>query len=160
AAREMAKRCERTNGDVLPYVTSRNTARDMEVVRAVLGESTLSYLGYSYGSYLGQVYTQLFPGRTDRMVLDGVSPPERYSQTLLHGAEAANRAALRAWASWTAARHDTYRLGTTRGEVLTTVENILDAAAEKPLRIGAAYRLDEHVVPALFIGGLGSDLDE
>ena len=50
-ARELARRCERAHGDVLPYVTTRNTARDMDVVRASLGEDILSYLGYSYGSY-------------------------------------------------------------------------------------------------------------
>lgn len=159
-ARELAGRCERAHGDVLPYVTTRNTARDMDVIRAALGENTLSYLGYSYGSYLGEVYTQLFPGRTDRMVLDGVNPPERYSQTLLRGAEAANEAALRAWASWAAARHGTYGLGATRAEVLAKVEHILDAAAREPLRIGEGYLLDEHVLPLVFIGGLGSDLDE
>ncbi|KUO09723.1 alpha/beta hydrolase [Streptomyces sp. DSM 15324] len=159
-ARDLAERCTRTQGDVLPYVTTRNTARDMDVIRAALGADTLSYLGYSYGSYLGEVYTQLFPGRTDRVVLDGVSPPERYNQTLLRGAEAVNEAALRAWASWTAARHTTYGLGATRAEVLATVDHILDAAAREPLRVGETYRLDEHVLPALFIGGLGSDLDE
>ncbi|SCF63156.1 alpha/beta hydrolase fold [Streptomyces sp. Ncost-T10-10d] len=58
-ARELAGRCERAHGDVLPYVTTRNTARDMDVIRAALGEDTLSYLGYSYGSYLGEVYTAL-----------------------------------------------------------------------------------------------------
>ncbi|WP_327358888.1 alpha/beta hydrolase [Streptomyces sp. NBC_01304] len=159
-ARELAGRCERAHGDVLPYVTTRNTARDMDVIRAALGEDALSYLGYSYGSYLGEVYTQLFPGRTDRMVLDGVNSPERYNHTLLRGAEAANEAALRAWASWAAARHGTYGLGATRAEVLATVEHILGAAEEEPLRIGEAYRLDEHVLPFFFIGGLGSDLDE
>ncbi|MFE7330572.1 alpha/beta hydrolase [Streptomyces sp. NPDC057565] len=159
-ARELAERCQRTQGDVLPHVTTRNTARDMDVIRAVLGEESLSYLGYSYGSYLGEVYTQLFPGRTDRMVLDGVNSPEHYNQTLLRGAEAANEAALRAWASWAAARHTTYGLGATRVEVLATVDHILDAATQQPLRIGEAYLLDEHVLPALFVGGLGSDLDE
>lgn len=159
-ARELARRCKRAHGDVLPYVTTRNTARDMDVIRAALGENALSYLGYSYGSYLGEVYTQLFPGRTDRMVLDGVNSPEHYSHSLLHGAEAADEAALRAWASWAAARHGTYGLGATRVEVLATVEHILGAAAEEPLRIGKAYLLDEYVLPSVFFDGLGSDLDE
>ncbi|WP_371749445.1 alpha/beta hydrolase [Streptomyces sp. NBC_01283] len=159
-ARELAGRCKRTHGDVLSYVTTRNTARDMDIIRAALGENTLSYLGYSYGSYLGEVYTQLFPGRTDRMVLDGVNSPKRYSHTLLRGSEAANEAALRAWASWAAARHTTYGLGATRAEVLATVKHILDAAARNPLRIGDAYLLDEHALPFFFIGGLASDLDE
>ncbi|MER7057777.1 alpha/beta fold hydrolase [Streptomyces sp. NPDC000351] len=148
------------HGDVLPYVTTRNTARDMDVIRAALDEDALSYLGYSYGSYLGEVYTQLFPGRTDRMVLDGVMSPEFYNQTLLRGAEATNEAALRTWASWAAARHGTYGLGATRTEVLAAVGHILDAAAQQPLRIGKTYLLDEHVLPAVLIGGLGSDLDK
>ncbi|WP_367826260.1 alpha/beta fold hydrolase [Streptomyces sp. LMG1-1-1.1] len=159
-ARELAARCKRAQGDVLPYVTTRNTARDMDVIRGALGENALSYLGYSYGSYLGQVYTQLLSGRTDRMVLDGVNTAAHYSQTLLRGAEAANEAAQRAWASWAAARHATYGLGATRGEVLATVRHILDAAEQEPLRIGAKYRLDEHVLPAFLVGGLGSDLDQ
>ncbi|MFG3073782.1 alpha/beta hydrolase [Streptomyces sp. NPDC048225] len=159
-ARDLARRCERARGDVLPYVTSRNTARDMDVIRAALDEDALSYLGYSYGSYLGEVYTQLFPGRTDRMVLDGVMSPKLYNHTLLRGTEAANEAALRAWASWAAARHGAYGLGATRAEVLATVEHILDAAGRKPLRIGQTYLLDEHVLPTVLIGGLGSDLNE
>lgn len=67
---------------------------------------------------------------------------------------------MRAWASWAAVRHGTYGLGATRGEVLARVEHILGAAAEEPLRIGEAYLLDEHVLPSVFIGGLGSDLEE
>ena len=157
-ARDLAGRCKRAHGAALPYVTTRNTARDMDVIRAALGEDALSYLGYSYGSYLGEVYTQLFPGRTDRMVLDGVMPPERYSPTLLHGAEAANEGALREWASWAAVRHGTYGLGATRGLVLATVRRILDAATQKPLRLGEEYLLDEHALPGVLIGGLGSDL--
>ncbi|MGC9382669.1 alpha/beta fold hydrolase [Streptomyces sp. MH13] len=159
-ARDLARQCERAHGDVLPYVTTRNTARDMDLIRAALDEDTLSYLGYSYGSYLGEVYTQLFPGHTDRMVLDGVMSPKFYNQTLLRGAEAANEAALRTWASWAAARHSTYGLGATRAEVLATVEHILDAATQKPLRIGKTYLLDEHVLPAVLIGGVGSDLNK
>lgn len=159
AAREMAAQCKRTNGDVLPHVTTRNTARDMDVIRAALGANTLSYLGGSYGSYLGEVYTQLFPGRTGRMVLDSVNHPDGYRPNLLRGAEAVNEEALRAWASWAAARDDTYGLGATRGEVLATVAHILRAAEQEPLRIGETHRLDEHVLPALFIAGLGSDLD-
>ncbi|RSD19298.1 alpha/beta hydrolase [Amycolatopsis eburnea] len=55
---------------LLPYVTTANTARDMDRIRAALGEPKLSYYGVSYGSYLGAVYTTLFPQRSDRIVLD------------------------------------------------------------------------------------------
>ncbi|MEU0008749.1 alpha/beta fold hydrolase [Streptomyces sp. NPDC006314] len=48
---DLARRCRTHAGDLLPYATTRDTARDMDVIRAALGEHRISYLGYSYGSY-------------------------------------------------------------------------------------------------------------
>ncbi|MYU50442.1 MULTISPECIES: alpha/beta fold hydrolase, partial [Streptomyces] len=61
--KDLAAKCRATNASVLPHVTTRNTARDMDVIRGALGEKKISYFGYSYGTYLGTVYTQMFPGR-------------------------------------------------------------------------------------------------
>ena len=157
-AGELARRCRTYEGDVLPYVTTRNTARDMDVIRAALGERGISYLGYSYGSYLGQVYTTMFPGRTDRVVLDGVVAPDRYGPRLLRGTERANRHALEGWAAWAAARDTTYGLGGTRSAVLTSVDRVQAAAERKPLSIGD-HRVDEHVLPVVVLNGLSQDND-
>ncbi|MFE7767088.1 alpha/beta hydrolase [Streptomyces sp. NPDC057438] len=157
-ARELADRCARTQGDVLPYVTTRNTARDMDIVRAALGERRISYLGYSYGTYLGQVYATMFPGRTDRVVLDGLVDPGRYHPRLLRGTAPANRHALEGWAAWAAARDTTYRLGRTRSAVLATVDGIRTAAEHTPLRIGG-HRVDAHLVPVAVFAGLSQDND-
>ncbi|MEU6553467.1 alpha/beta hydrolase [Streptomyces sp. NPDC046915] len=157
-AEELARRCRTYAGDVLPYAGTRNTARDMDVVRAALGERRISYLGYSYGSYLGQVYATMFPGRTDRVVLDGVLAPDRYSPRLLRGTEEANRHALRGWAAWTAARDGTYGLGRTRGAVLAAVDRVQAAAGRTPLRIGG-HRVDDQVVPVVVFNGLSQDND-
>ncbi|MEU0191041.1 alpha/beta hydrolase [Streptomyces afghaniensis] len=157
-SKDLAERCRTHAGDVLPHVTTRNTARDMDVVRAALGERRISYLGYSYGSYLGEVYTTMFPGRTDRVVLDGVIDPDRSGPRLLKGVERANRRALEGWASWAAAREGTYGLGRTRGEVLATVERVRKAAARSPLRLGG-HRLDEHVMPMVVFNGLSQHND-
>ena len=59
-------------GDVLPFVGTRDVARDMDTVRAAMGDEQLSYLGFSYGTAIGQVYAELFPQRVRAMVLDGV----------------------------------------------------------------------------------------
>lgn len=56
-ARTVAEKCDKKQGDKLRHVTTRNIARHMDVIRAVLGEKKISYLGYSYGTYLGAVYT-------------------------------------------------------------------------------------------------------
>ncbi|MEU6670337.1 alpha/beta hydrolase [Streptomyces sp. NPDC046727] len=153
---DLARRCRTHAGDLLPYATTRNTARDMDVIRAALGERRISYLGYSYGSYLGQVYATMFPGRTDRVVLDGVANPAVYGPRLLRGSEEANRHALRDWADWTAAHHATYGLGRTRSAVLAGVEAARSAAARTPLRVGG-YRVDEHALPVVVFNGLSQD---
>ncbi len=70
AARVVAADCA-TIGAELTYFTTANTARDMDRIRAALGVRTISYWGQSYGTYLGSVYTTLFPQHTDRMVLEG-----------------------------------------------------------------------------------------
>ncbi|MEV0976238.1 alpha/beta hydrolase [Streptomyces sp. NPDC049915] len=155
-AKDLARRCRSNAGDLLPYATTRDTARDMDVLRAALGERRISYLGYSYGSYLGEVYTAMFPGRTDRVVLDGVISPDRYGPRLLRFAGPSNRHALEGWAAWTAARDTTYGLGRTRGAVLAAVDRIQAAAAREPLRVGA-YPVDEHMTPFVVFNGLSQD---
>ena len=67
--------CEHDSGALLPYVGTRNAARDMDVLRAALGDAKLTYLGKSYGTYLGTWYAQLFPGRVRALVLDGAIDP-------------------------------------------------------------------------------------
>ncbi len=64
--------CEAADGDVLPHLGTRDVARDMDAVRAALGDPQLSYIGASYGTAIGQVYAELFPKRVRSMVLDAV----------------------------------------------------------------------------------------
>ena len=76
-ARSVARRCAAESGDVMPYLTTANTARDMDRIRQSLGQRKLSYLGSSYGTYLGAVYATLFPRNADRFVLDSAVDPSR-----------------------------------------------------------------------------------
>jgi pimeloyl-ACP methyl ester carboxylesterase len=78
----LAQQCEAKNAQLLPYVGTADAARDMDVLRAVLGESKLNYLGKSYGTYLGAVYAQEFPQRVGRFVLDGALNPDLTSEQL------------------------------------------------------------------------------
>lgn len=64
--------CAIRYGDLLPYVGTADVARDMDAVRAAMGDDQLSFLGFSYGSAIGQVYADLFPDRVRSMVLDGI----------------------------------------------------------------------------------------
>ncbi|MET9875245.1 alpha/beta hydrolase [Actinacidiphila glaucinigra] len=72
---EVAAECSRHAGRLLPHVGTLDAARDMDVIRAVLGDKRLHYLGFSYGTYLGATYAELFPSHVGRMVLDGAVDP-------------------------------------------------------------------------------------
>ncbi|WP_199549591.1 alpha/beta hydrolase [Streptomyces sp. N35] len=67
--------CKEQSGDILPYVSTSNAARDMDLMRIVLGDEKLHYLGYSYGTELGGTYAHLFPSKVGRLVLDAVVDP-------------------------------------------------------------------------------------
>jgi pimeloyl-ACP methyl ester carboxylesterase len=75
ASKQFAARCERHSAALLPYVGTPDAARDLDVLRAALGQSRLTYLGKSYGTYLGSWYAQLFPHRVRALVLDGAVDP-------------------------------------------------------------------------------------
>jgi pimeloyl-ACP methyl ester carboxylesterase len=64
--------CETEEGDLLPHLGTRDVARDMDAVREAMGDDQISYLGFSYGTGIGQVYLDLFPEQVRAMVLDGV----------------------------------------------------------------------------------------
>lgn len=67
--------CLKYTGPLLGHVDTVSAARDLDMLRAALGDKKLNYLGYSYGTLLGQTYANLFPKRTGRLVLDGVVDP-------------------------------------------------------------------------------------
>ncbi|MGY0233312.1 alpha/beta hydrolase [Longispora urticae] len=158
-ARELAAGCVRGNEDLLAHASTRNTARDMDRVRAALGEPKVSYLGWSGGSYLGAVYTQLFPGRVDRFVLDSAVDPDAYGPGVTRAMGAATEAALRNWAGWAAGRDATYHLGATRDAVLGTVARVHRAATARPLRVGE-FTVDSQLLPLLLFLPIRFDTDE
>ncbi len=74
-AKEFADDCASKNADILPYVGTNNSARDMNAIREALGEETISYFGFSYGSELGATWATLFPDTVRAAVLDGAADP-------------------------------------------------------------------------------------
>jgi pimeloyl-ACP methyl ester carboxylesterase len=86
--RRISAECQKESGPVLPYVGTVNVSRDMDVMREALGDKKLNYLGFSYGTRLGAVYTSQFPGKVGRMVLDGVDTlTENVAEQALASAE-------------------------------------------------------------------------
>jgi len=75
AAKQFDAACEQRSGNLLPYVSTQDSARDMDQIRAALGEDKISYFGFSYGSQLGATYATLFPTHVRAMVIDGAADP-------------------------------------------------------------------------------------
>jgi pimeloyl-ACP methyl ester carboxylesterase len=71
-------RCRALNPDVLPYTSTANYARDMDRLREAVGDSKLTYFGFSYGTFIGATYAALFPHRIRALVLDGAVDPHQY----------------------------------------------------------------------------------
>lgn len=74
-AADFGKGCQKAAGPLLAHVSTTDTARDMDLIRQVLGDSRMHYFGISYGTELGGVYAHLFPQRVGRLILDAVVDP-------------------------------------------------------------------------------------
>ncbi|MFF3749676.1 alpha/beta hydrolase [Streptomyces sp. NPDC002018] len=72
---EFGAGCAKRSGRILPYVGTTSAARDMDLMRQVLGDRKLHYFGFSYGTELGGVYAHLFPSKVGRLTLDAVVDP-------------------------------------------------------------------------------------
>jgi len=93
--------CKQKYGDTLRFYSTENTARDMDAIRAAIGDDQISYLGISYGTYLGATYATMFPDRVRAMVLDSAFEPngdtvEEEFKTQLVGFEGA----FNNWIAW------------------------------------------------------------
>ena len=75
-AKEVTAACERNSAELLPFVGTENVARDLDNMRAALGDEKLTYFGFSYGTFIGATYAELFPNNIRTMVLDGPVDPE------------------------------------------------------------------------------------
>jgi pimeloyl-ACP methyl ester carboxylesterase len=126
------KACERRDAGLTAHVSTDEAARDMDVLRAVVGDPKLSYFGFSYGTYLGATYAGLFPHRVGRMVLDGALDPSLTSKqgalVQAHGFEVA----LRAYVQHCVDGGDCF-LGSTVDEGTHRIRQFLDQVDRKPL---------------------------
>ncbi|MFE2246094.1 alpha/beta hydrolase [Streptomyces lavendulae] len=134
AARAYARGCARHAGAALAHYTTLNNVRDLYVLRAALGERRLTFVGASYGTYLGAVYATRYPDHVRRMVFDSaVDPDPRRVWYLDNLAQAP--AFERRWAdflAWTARHHSVYGLGATPAAVRAGYERVRAAVARNP----------------------------
>jgi pimeloyl-ACP methyl ester carboxylesterase len=112
-AQRYAEACEADAADLLPHMTTIDAAKDLDSIREALGVDQINYYGFSYGTYLGQVYATLFPGNIRRAVFDGnVDPRNVWYQANLNQDVALDRN-MKIWFEWLARYQVVYHLGRT-----------------------------------------------
>ena len=127
-----AKACGKKAGRLLPHMRTTDSARDLDMIRRALGASKINYYGYSYGTYLGQVYTKLFPKRMRRMVLDSNVDPRKVWYAANLDQDVAFDRNINLFFDWVAKYATTYGLGTTRAKVAARFDASRAALAATP----------------------------
>jgi pimeloyl-ACP methyl ester carboxylesterase len=129
----LAAGCSQRSGDLAAHVSTVESARDMDILRAALGESTLTYLGASYGTELGATYAQLFPQRVGRFVLDGAVDPTLSGRAMSLQQAAGFQDALDSYLSNCVTSSVGCFLGRTVPAGEQTISALLDRLAEHPI---------------------------
>lgn len=135
----LAQGCAARSGPILEHMSTAEVARDMDVLRAAMGEKKLDYVGFSYGTALGATYADLFPTRVGRMVLDGAVDPALGNVELQHGQAKGFELALRRFVEDCDQQADCPLPGGTQAG-LDRILQLFDDAQAKPLFTGQPDR--------------------
>ncbi|MEU1183861.1 alpha/beta hydrolase [Streptomyces sp. NPDC005820] len=135
AYRGFAEGCGAHAARLLRHVSTVEAARDMDILRSVLGDRRLTYVGASYGTFLGATYAGLFPDRVGRLVLDGALDPSLSARELNLEQTAGFETAFRSFAKDCARRRDC-PLGGRESEIGPRLKSFFGALDRRPLPTG------------------------
>ncbi len=130
-----ANLCARNDADLLPYLGTRDVARDLEVLRGVLGEDQLNYLGKSYGTFIGGEYARQFPSKVGRFILDGAIDPSLSAEDYARGQATGFERALGAFIADCVKRSDC-PLGRDAAKARDRLDVYLESLDQKPQKVG------------------------
>lgn len=139
-ADDFAASCADNTGDLLGFVDTASAARDLDLLRSILGDDTLNYLGFSYGTLLGATYAELFPGKTGRLVLDGAVDPSSTDLEISAVQAQGFESALRAYLDECLSAQDCPFSGTV-DDAMSGIRDLLDRLDESPLRAPGGRQL-------------------
>ncbi|KUN21230.1 peptidase [Streptomyces antibioticus] len=160
-AKSFAKACGTKYKDVLPYIDTISAVKDMDSIRKALGASKINYFGYSYGTYLGQVYGKLFPNRVRRLVLDSIVDPDGVWYDANISQDYAFDARHKALMAWIAKYNSTYKLGTDPAKIEAKWYAMRADLAKTPAggKVGAS-ELEDIFIPGGYYNGYWPTLAE
>jgi pimeloyl-ACP methyl ester carboxylesterase len=132
-AKAYAGNCEQKFGWLLPYMTTEDVARDLDSIRAAFGVAKINYYGFSWGTYLGQLYATMFPSRLRRMVLDSTVDPTGVWYTDNVNQDYAFQDRIDAFYAWVARYDSAYHLGSTAAQVRAAYYRARDQLLAHPV---------------------------
>lgn len=135
--------CVERSGELAAHVSTIEAARDMDVIRSALGETTLTYFGASYGTKLGATYAELFPANVGRFVLDGAVDPSLGTREVNLQQAEGFETALRAYVENCIDSSDNCFLGESLDTALGTIQDLMDRIDADPLPAGNGRELTE-----------------
>jgi pimeloyl-ACP methyl ester carboxylesterase len=133
-AKKFADGCAAKNAKIIGHVSTVEAARDMDILRAALGESTINYLGASYGTFIGATYAGLFPGHMGRFVLDGPVPPDLTAQEIGAGQAKGFEVATQAYVDNCVTDRDC-PVGQSRDQGMQWIRDFLTGLDSQPLPV-------------------------
>jgi len=136
--RELGQACVDNTGALASHVSTIEVAKDLDVLRAVVGDKALYYYGASYGTSIGATYAELFPKNVGRMVLDGALDPQLSIEELNLQQAEGFQTALEAYAAECVSNGCPF--GSSEDEVLSRIQSFLDGLDENPIETGDPER--------------------
>lgn len=130
---EFQQGCVEKSGDILSHISTTETVKDLDILRAVVGEEKLNYIGKSYGTVIGAHYARMFPDRVGRFVLDGAVDAEIGSQQLALGQAQGFDDALKRFASYCFDLITRCDLGVSERLIMSNIMDLLRTLDREPL---------------------------
>ncbi len=149
-----AAQCEKVSGSILPYVGTVDTARDLDRVRAALGDAQLTFVGHSYGTLLGATYAGLFPTHVRAMVLDGAIDPALDTVRYVTDQAMSFESELRSFFAWCAA--DAGCPWRPAGDPTTALLGLIQRSRAQPLSVSGGRGAGPGELYHALLPGLGS----
>jgi pimeloyl-ACP methyl ester carboxylesterase len=140
-AQAFGQGCADATGPLLGHVDTVSAARDMDLLRAVLGDEKLTYAGFSYGTFLGATYADLYPQNVGRMLLDGALDPSMSNDDLSLQQAAGFEQALRAYVEDCQAGRGCPLTGSV-DDGMAQIKELVDRAEERPLDTGFSRQVN------------------
>lgn len=156
-AAQISQGCLARDPQIARFVGTENTVRDMDVIRAGLGEADLHWLGFSYGTLLGALYAERFPDTVGRMVLDGAVDPSLDAMEISRDQSAGFQTAMQRFAADCARRPDC--IAQSPESVITQINSLLRSLDRNSMRTDGSRRLvQSEALTAMFFSMYSTDL--